>query len=245
MSTTNTNVNLLANLTAGNTGSTRKLQFTECLQSRARELTTDLLKRATTDEQLALRGNQMLRSGTPETLLEFITAGVSADTIKSAAELLAECPADELGKMLESQRSNRSKAKKSGLDKMPVVIQYVSSMLAELIIRERSGKAYRAGGTLPTDHDQLKADPDALVKRINSLASKKSRLSKLAMYDASAAAELANVEAELAELRSYKPSKRSVTVKAPKLDDLKSAIAAMSAEERAQLIAAMTEAAAQ
>lgn len=244
MSTT-TNTNLLASLTAGTTTNTRKLQFTEVLQGRARELTTDLLKRATSDEQLGLLGNQMLRSGTPESLLEFITAGMSADTIKSASELLTACPADELGKMLESQRSNRSKAKKSGLDKMPAVVQYVSSMLAELIIRERSGKAYRAGGTLPTDHAALRSDPDALVKRINSLASKKSRLSKLAVYDATAAAELANVEAELAELRSYKPSKRTTTVKAPKLDDLKSAIAAMSAEERAQLLAAMSEAAAQ
>ena len=171
----------------------------------------------------------MLQDRTPESLLAFITTGLTSEDLTQAATVLDGCPEDDLPKMLESQRSNRSKAKRTGLTAMPKVIDYVSSMVAELLIREKTGKAYNAAGTkLATDHEALAADQDLLTRKINSLASKKSRLNKLAAYDDKAKAELAEVEAELQELRALRPTKTKKTVKSVKLDDLKAGLAAGS-----------------
>lgn len=238
-------VNPFESLTAVSTTSagTRKLAYTGVLQDKARAMTTDLIRRAGGDAQLAPMANAMLEDKTPESLLAFINAGIDAGTMTQASLVLDGCPEDDLPKMLESQRSNRSKAKRTGLTAMPKVIDYVASMVGELLIRERTGKAYATTGKLPTDHDELAADQETLVKRINSLASKKSRLTKLAAYDAKAKAELDEVEAELQELRALRPNKTKMTVKSIKLDDVKAALAAMSDEEKASLLALMQQSA--
>lgn len=237
-------VNPFENLTAVTTtqSGTRKLAYTAVLQDKARAMTTDLIRRAGGDATLAPLANAMLADKTPESLLAFINAGIDAESMSAAALVLDGCPADDLPKMLESQRSNRSKAKRTGLTAMPKVIDYVASMVGELLIRERTGKAYSTTGKLPTDHDTLAADQDALVKRINSLASKKSRLVKLAAYDTAAKAELDAVEAELQDLRALRPNKSKTVVKSIKLDDVKAALAAMSEEEKASLLALMQQA---
>jgi len=221
---------------------TRKLAYTTALQDKARELAVGLIRATENNPTLAGLATAMLQDKTPDSLLAFITTGLTSEDIKQASTVLDGCPDDDLPKMLESQRSNRSKAKRTGLTAMPKVIDYVTSMIAELLIRERTGKAYNATGTkLPTDHDALAADQETLVKRINSLASKKSRLTKLATYDAKAKAELDEVEAELQELRALRPTKTRKTVKSVKLDDLKAGLAAgsISAEDLQALLTAM------
>ena len=228
----------LAAVTTTQSG-TRKLAFTGVLQDKARAMTTDLIRRAGGDAELAPLANQMLKDKTPESLLAFITKGIGAADLTEAAKVLDGCPEDDLPKMLESQRSNRSKAKRTGLAAMPKVIDYVASMVGELLIREKTGKAYAATGKLETDHEALAADQDQLVKRINSLASKKSRLTKLAAYDATAKSELEAVEAELQELRALRPNKTKTTVKSVSITDVKAALAAMSDEEKASLLALM------
>jgi len=220
---------------------TRKLAYTGVLQEKARSMTTELIRKAGGDAKLAPLANTMLADKTPESLLAFITEGIPSEQMTEASKVLDGCPDDDLPKMLESQRSNRSKAKRTGLVAMPKVIDYVASMVGELLIRERTGKAYASTGKLATDHEVLAADQDQLVKRINSLASKKSRLSKLATYDANAKSELDAVEAELQELRALRPNKTKTTVKSVKLEDIKSALAAMSDEERESLIALMQQ----
>lgn len=232
----------LSAVSAGQAG-TRKLAYTGVLQDKARSLTTELIRKAGGDAKLAPLANAMLADKTPESLLAFITEGIPSEQMTEASKVLDGCPDDDLPKMLESQRSNRSKAKRTGLVAMPKVIDYVASMVGELLIRERTGKAYASTGKLPTDHDELAADQETLVKRINSLASKKSRLTKLAAYDAKAKAELDAVEAELQELRALRPNKTKTTVKSIKLDDVKAALAAMSDEEKASLIALMQQSA--
>jgi len=221
---------------------TRRLPYTDKLQTKAMELTTDLMRRSvqqpgTEVNPLAGLANAALKDWQPESLLAYLNAGLTADTLKQAADVLEGCPEDDLPKMLESQRSNRSKAKRGRK-----VTAYIASMVGELLIRERTGKAYNASGTkLATDHDMLAADQDLLVRRINSLASKKSRLNKLAQYDDNAKAELAAVEQELEELRALRPTKTKKAVKSVKIDDLKAGLAtgSISAADLQALLDAM------
>lgn len=102
---------------------------------------------------------------------------------------------------------------------------YISSMYAELMIRAITGKTYAGShdaGTL--DVDSLKNDQEALRRKINSLASKKSRLTKLAQYDEHAKAELEETEAQLAELRTYRPAASTSVIKAVSVAELKKAL---------------------
>lgn len=222
------------------TTSTRKLAFTSVLQDKARSLSTELIRKAGGNPELAPLASTMLEAKTPESLLAFINAGIDAQTMAEASRVLDGCPEDDLPKMLESQRSNRSKAKRTGLVSMPKLIDYVASMVGELLIREKTGKAYNANaGKLETDHLVLAQDSELLTKRINSLASKKSRLTKLATYDEDAKKELDAVERELHELRALRPNKTHTTVKSVSLTDLKQALANMSEAERASLLEAM------
>lgn len=212
--------------TASTNRNSKKLPFTQALQDKARGLAIELIDTAKGHPTLAPLANSMLRDKTPEALHAFIKAGIDQDDLYNAAFIvLADCPTDDLPKMLESQRSNRSKAKKTGLTAMTQVVTYVSSMVAELMIRFMTGKAYAVGGgKLETDHAKLAADKEMLTKRINSLASKQSRLRPLAQYDAAAATKLAEVEAELAELRAMRPGKSKTTVKSVSVDQVKAAI---------------------
>lgn len=229
--TNTTSINPFANLeavTSANT--TRKLAFTDILQTTAKSRATELVKSCTTPE-LAEQANRMLDSGDPADLLSLIHAVISDETIKQDATVLADCPTDDLPKMLESQRSNRSKAKRKGLRTSGItnVVDYVSAMYAELLIRETTGKSYNGGGNkLSDNHEELAANADLLDRKIASLASKKSRLSKLAaLGDAAATTQLNEIEQELSELRALRPSKAKVSIKSVKLDDVRAALASL------------------
>lgn len=207
---------------------TRRLDFTPVLQDKARTRATELCKACTT-EDLQVKANRMMDTGAPADLLDLIHSVYDDETIKADSAVLDGCPEDELDKMLESQRSNRSKSKRAGLrTKLTNTVAYISAMYAELLIREKTGKPYNAGSRqIEYDLDALKNDQDALKRKINSLASKKSRLTKLAEYDESAASELAEVEGQLAELRALRPTKSHTAVKSVPVDVLKKALASL------------------
>ena len=96
--------------------------------------------------------------------------------------------------------------------------------------------------TTELDTDALSGDPEALRRRINSLASKKSRLTKLADYDEKARAELDEVETQLAELRGMRPEKTKTAVtKSVQLKAVREALQSLSAEELEALPEAMRE----
>lgn len=211
--------------------SSRKLAQTEQLQSIAQARATNLVTNLATPERSA-QANAWLADQSAEGAMGLINLLYSAEDIHADAKFLEGTDEETLGKLLESQRSNRSKAKRAGLGgtgSMGNIVMYLRSLYAELMVRDAMGKAYKsAGGKLPTDHEVLRNDSAALQRRINSLASKKSRLKALAKYDEKAKEELEGVEAELEELRGMKPGRSTTTVKSVKLDDLKKALDAGS-----------------
>ena len=190
----------------------------------------------------ATRTNAMLDSGDAGLLFAELTTFFGQGTLHEAAQVLLGCSEDDLPKMLESQRSNRSKAKKAGVRaKMTTCVAYVTAGLAEMLIRDAMGKPYQGTGRPESlDAAALAGDPEALRRRINSLASKKSRLTKLADYDTKAATELAETENELAELRALRPEKtKTVVSKSAQLATVREALRSLTEEELAALPEAM------
>lgn len=240
---TKTNSNPFEALTASATsGAVRRLDFTPALQEKARTRAVDLVKSKMTTEQ-AEQANTMMDSGDPKDLLQLIAMFYSDETIQADASVLDGCDPDDLPKMLESQRSNRSKAKKAGLRKsLANTVSYIAAMYAELIILSVTGKAYAGSSqTIELDVEALKDDPEALKRKINSLASKKSRLTKLAAYDESAKAELEDTEQQLAELRSYRPQTTKTVVKSASVAELKKALLSLDREDLPEDIVALIE----
>ena len=223
-----TTINPFNNLEAVVTKQTsRKLAYTNQLQATARARAIELTK-ACTDPERATKANTMLATGNVDILLGLIYDMFTDETIRQDAAFMEPATSDELAKMLESQRSNRSKAKRSGLTAMTNVLGFISAMYAELMIRSVSGKAYNASGNkLTDDRTELAADSALLTKKINSLASKKSRLSKLAIYDESAKTELEQVESELKELRALRPERTRTAVKSKLQDEVRAALASL------------------
>jgi len=209
----------------------RKLAYTDQLQATARARAIELTK-ACTDPARADVANTMLATGSVDTLVDLIHEVFTDEDIKSDAEFMESATEEELAKMLESQRSNRSKAKRSGLRSMTNALGFISAMYAELMIRSVSGKAYKASGNrLTDDRSALAGNNELLAKKINSLASKRSRLVKLALYDESAKTELEAVEAELKELRALRPQSSKTVVKSRLQDEVRTALASLNKED--------------
>ena len=157
---------------------------------------------------------------------------------------LAECTDDELSRLLESRRSDRSKTKKKGLrTSVVVMLTYFSTVIAEMAIRAASGKEYVAQSTTTIDVEALALDQEALNKKIRSLQSKQSNLRRALKYipddtDAPERDELKRVQAQIEELQSRRTSTvKTVSTKVPSAEVLKKAIASMSEEEKQALIA--------
>lgn len=216
----------------------RRLDYTPALQEKARGRAVELIKTVgSTRMDLTDQANAMMDSGDAGALIQLIEAVYPHEVwTEDAAEVLEGCPDEELSKMLESQRSNRSKAKKAGLrTKLVNTVAYISAMYAELLIRERTGKAYvstgRGSSGEELDLEKLAADPDALKRKINSLASKKSRLSKVAPYDEEASKALEQTEKDLAELRALRPTPSRTVVKSIPIEELRKALGMLNPDE--------------
>ena len=156
---------------------------------------------------------------------------------------LAECTDDELSRLLESRRSDRSKTKKKGLrTNVAVMLTYFAAVIAEMAIRAASGKEYVAQSANTIDVEALALDQEALNKKIRSLQSKQSNLRRALKYipadtDAPERDELKKVQAQIEELQSKRTSTvKTVTTKVPSAEVLKKAIAAMSEEEKKALM---------
>lgn len=227
---------------------TRRLDYTPVLQEKARSMALEYIKtvseKAGEDADLAVRTNTMLDSGDAGLLFAELTSFFGEEALHEAAQVLLGCSEDDLPKMLESQRSNRSKAKKTGVRaKMTTCVAYLTAGIGEMLIRDAMGKPYAGTGRPETlDHAALAGDPEALRRRINSLASKKSRLTKLAAFDEKAKVELTETETELAELRALRPEKtKTVVSKSAQLATIREALKSLTDEELAALPEAMRE----
>lgn len=156
---------------------------------------------------------------------------------------LAECTDDELSRLLESRRSDRSKTKKKGLrTNVAVMLTYFAAVIAEMAIRAASGKEYVAQSAATIDVEALALDQEALNKKIRSLQSKQSNLRRALKYipadtDAPERDELKRVQAQIEELQSRRTSTvKTVATKVPSAEVLKKAIASMSEEEKQALM---------
>lgn len=184
--------------------------------------------------------DEALDSGTYSSACNLIETVIGAPQCGA----LAECTDDELSRLLESRRSDRSKTKKKGLrTNVAVMLTYFAAVIAEMAIRAASGKEYVAQSAATTiDVEALALDQEALNKKIRSLQSKQSNLRRALKYipadtDAPERDELKRVQAQIEELQSRRTSTvKTVTTKVPSAEVLKKAIAAMSEEEKRALM---------
>ena len=196
------------------TSESRKLDLTPVLIGTSNQRASELMMKVSKDPSLHALANKALDSGEPSDLINLITTVLGEEQVKADSKLLEGADDYQFSHLLESRRSDRSKSKTKGpKTSVGVCKTYISSMYAELVIREAWNKPY-TGQTNATiiDMDALANDQDAVTRKIKSLQSKKSRLKALAGYDANAKIELAEVEAEIARLNELRPNTRS-TVK--------------------------------
>ena len=212
----------------------RKLDHTAALIGLANTRATDLMKKVSTDRaDLIDLANRMMNDGDRDDLVELIDSVYDAEQIATdAAEALAGAGDDELDKLLESRRSDRSKAKAKGIKSSVAVCKtYISAMYAELMIRSVTGKALAdSNRSAEIDFEALGADMDALSKKVKSLQTKKCRLAKLAGYDEAARDELQKTNEEIARLNALRPTVKTTgktAVKSIPIDTLRTALSTL------------------
>lgn len=236
-----------------NTTSTesRRLDFTPVLIDKSNLRASDLMMQVSKKPELFAIANKAIDNGAPQDLIDLIKAVYNDDQIKADATILDGCDENQLSRLLESRRSDRSKSKKKNpRSNISVCRTYISSMYAELLIREYWNKPYTGqAGSAAIDIDALKDDQDALSRKVKSLQSKKSRLGKIAQYDINAKKELENVEAEISRLNALRPSVRvtaKTLVKDIGVDQLREVLkgidpASLPADEQQKLIDLMAK----
>ena len=149
--------------------------------------------------------------------------------------------------MLESRRSDRSKAKKAGLTTLDTIRRYISAWIAELVIRAASGKAYKAPSTGFSVEAMDGADRDAITRKIKSLQSKKCRLAQA--YRAIVAAgvddtvlkdQIDAIDADikaLNDMRGVQPKAVKTSNSVPTNDQLAAYLKSLSPEELQDMLA--------
>lgn len=221
---------------------TRKLAWTDTLNSIAAERSLAVIKTASDKAELHELANRMM-DGNPADLLDlFAQTGVDALVHDDAAKLDG-ADEDTLKRMLESRRSDRSKAKRKGIrSSMANCRTYVASMYAELVIRDAMGKPYTGtAGAQAIDVDTT--DAEAVSRKVKSLQSKKCRLKKLVEAgDETLREELDATVAEIERLSAYRPTVKSTTVvKSIKVDELRAALASLSEADLTDELRALKE----
>lgn len=226
----------------------RRLELTPALIERSASRASEVIRTASANTELHSLANTMLE-GNPQDLINLIKAVHNDETIKSDAQILAGADEDQLDRLLESRRSDRSKAKAKNIRKdMAACRTYIGSMYAELMIREITGNPY-SGASIGAEYDinELAADKAALDRKIKSLQTKKCRLAKTAPYVPADQKALDEVEAEIDRLNALKPNARisaKTVVAAHNIDELRKTLSAidttgMSEDDAAKLIALM------
>lgn len=222
---------------SANTSTGRTIPGAVELISQCNQIALDAIKKATTDPAIGELAAAMQNGGVPE-----LQAFVDATCEVPSTEAISRCSAEDLSRMLESRRSDRSKARKGGLTTIDNIRRYVSAWLAELVIRQATGHAYKAPGTSTLGQFES-TDYDEITRKIKSLQSKKCRLNAILKFGPNdqVQEEVDAVEAEIDRLNKMRGTKTRVkstdAVKSMGLDDLRSAIAQMSDAEKAELMA--------
>ena len=202
-------------LTTEQNEGTSQLEMTPQLINLSNQKATELMRQVGQNPELHDLANKVLDEGQTQDVINLIYQVFGEDDIKKESKFLAEADEDQLSRLLESRRSDRSKAKSKGPRTSVQVAQtFIGSMYAELLVREAWNKPYKATNQ-ELDFDELKEDQDALNRKIRSLQSKKSRLRKTAEFVEADQIELDETEDEidrLVELRTGSPKVSSKTV---------------------------------
>lgn len=203
--------------------SSKKIEFTPVLIGTSNSRATELMRAVANKPELHVLANRVLDDCQASDLIKLIESVFDEATIQEDCKILAGANEDQLSRLLESRRSDRSKAKTKGPRKNVSVAQtLISSMYAEILIRKVWNKPYESAQT-----DMDINDLDAVNRKIKSLQSKKSRLTKLASYDATAKKELEEVETEIERLASFRPAGNVVTksiIKSTDVDSIRKAL---------------------
>jgi hypothetical protein len=218
----------------------RTIPGSQELISTCNTLALDAIKLASTDPEIGALA-AAVQSGDHEALVAFVDRAVEVPD-KSMLDGATE---DELSRLLESRRSDRSKAKKAGLTTLDTIRRYISAWIAELVIRAASGKAYKAPSTGFSVEAMDGADRDAITRKIKSLQSKKCRLNQAFKTIVAAGIDspeikqqLDEVEAEIKRLNAMRGTTVRVktTDAVPSTEQLRAALAGMSADELKALL---------
>lgn len=215
----------------------RKLDLTPQLQSVSNSRATELMRAVGTNEELIELANLALDRAEKSDVFNLINAVFDDATQTMDAEFMTGADEDQLSRLLESRRSDMSKAKTKGPRSSIQVCQtFISSAYAELLVRKILGKPYQAVSNATTlDYDSLAADQDALNKKIRSLQSKQSNLRKTAGFVEADKVALTEVMAEIDRLKSLRINAGNVSasqvIKSVDAELLRAALAKVDAND--------------
>ena len=91
-----------------------KIAYTAQLVTVSKQRATEALRIASTDEETFKLAETVVNGGEAETLFDFLTKTVG-DNLAQDAEFMADASENELSRLLESRRSERSHTKKKRL----------------------------------------------------------------------------------------------------------------------------------
>lgn len=232
----------VASATAGR-GIPGAIELQQFSQTIANEIFASISK--STDAELIASIQPILASGDYANTCELIGKFYDDATIADKTSFLKSCSSTELDRLLESRRSDRSKARKAGLaQNFP---RFLADVVAEKAIRLTSGKQYNqsGAGTTAIDVEALAADQVALNKKIRSLQSRISVLRSKLQYapaDHPGHAEIARLQEQVRELQAHRVSTTThKTVAVTDKRSLAEAVASMSDDEKAELLKQLTE----
>jgi hypothetical protein len=205
-----------------------KIEFTSQLIGLSNTRASELMMTVSKKPELHALANQVLDEGDTLKAIELIKSVYDEENILEASKMLSGATEDQLSRLLESRRSDRSKTKSKGLRKSVQNAQtFLSAMYAELVVRQAWNKPYNPVSA-EVDFEGLEADQDALNKKIKSLQSKKSRLSKTAEFVPEDAEMLEEVLEEIDRLVSLRVGTPKVSgktiIKSTDVDTIREAL---------------------
>lgn len=218
---------------------TRGIPAAQELGNASRELTMDLFKKMTKDAELGSKVSDAVNTGEYQPMVDVLNSVFDEASFKLA--VLDSITEDEQKRLLESRRSDRSKTKKAGFKTLEDYRRYISAVIAEMMVRNALGLTYKSSTAgVSYDIDELAQDQDALNRKIRSLQSKVSVLRKDIQYKPDnwpGHTIIKSTEAEIEELKARRISTHTTATKTVSMKAVQNSIAAMSAEEREELLA--------
>lgn len=210
----------------------RKLGHTAELIAKADVKALELMKFAVSLEDAEkARWTTELKAGDVQDMFNWFTKLVDEDQQREEAQFLLTATTDELARLLESRRSDRSKLKKKGTTSSYVTCQkYLGAVYAEMLVRLAMDKPYNANAA--EEHSLDVEDMEAVKRKVKSLQSKKCRLAAVAKYDPQVQLELDDVVAEIDRLNSLRPNvSTKVTVKSADAETIRMALSQLNIDK--------------